>query len=73
MYRAFILPCSTGIFPETILTPKTSTSSVSKAISKATASSEAVSVSIKNLRLLIHKGYQIDQTIVGSLIHNCFC
>ena len=31
-----------------------------------TASDDAVA-------LLIHKGYQIDQTIVGSLIHNCFC
>ena len=48
-----MLPCSTGIFPDTILTPNTSTSGVSKAMSNATASSEAVSVSIKNFLFVI--------------------
>jgi len=52
VYSALRLACATSTFPATVVIPTTSTSGCRNAIINATASSEAVSVSIKKVRFM---------------------
>jgi hypothetical protein len=61
-YIAFLVACSTGTFPATVVIATTRTSSARNAMMIATASSEAVSVSIRNSRG-IKIAYHLDMLI----------
>jgi hypothetical protein len=68
-YNAFLVACSTGTFPATVVIATTRTSGVRNAMMIATASSEAVSVSIRNrrgIRTAYHRNVIFHEMIFTS-------